>query len=304
MKPTTVCARSFSSVTAFILGMFMVPACELDELTDGFGETPEDCLRCHAEDGPLVVRDEDVPKTMSSDMDHIRQGHARHRGANIDCDTCHRVPGDVGGVDHIDGLPAEVHFSGQAASGGVVPRWNADTKRCEGTYCHGGGIFGGTIKAPSFSDPEEILLECDSCHGSPPLSGAHEEHRRATIPCDACHLVPTTVFQEGHIDTAPADVVFGATAHLSGASPKWRPEIRTCEGTYCHGATLTSASATSPRFLPTITSSTACDSCHGFPPPDTHSDMFTDCYLCHASTVTPDNEIDHAAGNHINGRPD
>jgi predicted CxxxxCH...CXXCH cytochrome family protein len=294
----TVKAGAFALVMALLSAL---SGCEPHALHDGFGAMPEECLQCHTEDGPLDSRRRTQQEATAYGAEDIRRGHARHRDAGIGCEVCHRVPEAVGDIGHIDGLPAEVRFSGIAVSGGLTPRWNRDTKRCEGTYCHGGGKFGGSINAPSFADSADLVSACDSCHGYPPAKGAHPEHARAGLACVECHAVPATVSEEGHIDAPPAEISFGKRARLRGAAPVWRAETKTCEGTYCHGATLTDEKREAPQFLPAVTATTPCNSCHGFPPPDTHSASFGDCYLCHPSTVTPENAIDDTSGTHING---
>ncbi len=87
--------------------------------------------------------------------------------------------------------------------------------------------------------PGEVT--CSSCHGgslnaAPPVSlsettdpadvavGAHQSHVtdgevRSALTCDACHLTPEEVDDEGHVDPLPAEVLFGELAQTDGSTP-------------------------------------------------------------------------------------
>jgi predicted CxxxxCH...CXXCH cytochrome family protein len=124
---------------------------------------------------------------------------------------------------------------------------------------------------------------CGACHGSsqgpappPDLSGgsdpsaltvgAHQAHLAgstgyAAVPCGECHVVPANVLDPGHCDSAaPAEVEFGALAAAKGTYPVWDRATGTCQGTYCHGATLQGGSDKNPSW--TSATAVTCGSCH------------------------------------------
>lgn len=140
------------------------------------------------------------------------------------------------------------------------PQADRDLSRC-GTgaescgSCHGSG----TSPAPppdtaGNSDPSAITV------------GAHQVHLAggtgfAAIACSECHAVPTGVLDVGHCDSAaPAEVKFGPLATAKGTYPVWNRTAGTCQGTYCHGATLQGGSDKSPSW--TSTTAMTCGSCH------------------------------------------
>ncbi len=201
-----------------------------------------------------------------------------------DCGTCHSLP------------PAAPHPANTNCS-----------------LCH------PTIAADrSFPNPERHIdgvvdlsaLTCTSCHGSgtdpaPPLStsgrtstrtrgvGAHQSHLgasswRAPISCTECHVVPATVSDVGHMDTAlPAEITFGARANADRATPLYRAGTRTCSGVYCHGETLQpGGTSTVPTWTNVGSGEAACGTCHGLPPGGTHTTIST-CETCHGAVVGP-----------------
>jgi predicted CxxxxCH...CXXCH cytochrome family protein len=123
---------------------------------------------------------------------------------------------------------------------------------------------------------------CSSCHGgeesaAPPPDtegrtdpseltvGTHEVHRiggsfGSGVPCSECHQEPSDVFDVGHCDSpAPAEVTFGDLASRRGTFPVWDRDEGTCSQVYCHGATLTGGSNTTPSWTgPGV----ACGDCH------------------------------------------
>ncbi len=183
----------------------------------------------------------------------------------------------------------------------------------------------------SFPDPERhvngvvdvVSFTCTSCHGSgsnpaPPRSttggtsttttgvGAHRSHLgasswRAPIPCSECHLVPTSTFALGHLDTPlPAELRFGARARADGATPTFDRGTRTCADVYCHGETLLpGGSNTTPTWTRVGAGEAGCGTCHGLPPGGTHTSL-TACEICHSEVVGPGMVIT-APSLHIDG---
>ncbi len=147
-----------------------------------------------------------------------------------------------------------------------------------------------------------LAVRCDTCHGAgslgapPPAldgtvdptlrgSGAHRRHLDSTladrigrvVACVACHRVPSTPLDPGHIDeAAPADVrPFDGTYDASAASC-----LTGCHWNRSPGPVWTDASG----------GARACGACHEFPPLRTrtgapHPSVLPDiavCLGCHA----------------------
>jgi predicted CxxxxCH...CXXCH cytochrome family protein len=155
-----------------------------------------------------------------------------------------------------------------------------ETKRTAGecTACHG----------DERRDADELLraappFDLDgNTRASAPGVGAHAKHLtrvgHAEVACDECHVVPTSVFSKGHIDSDfPAEVVFGSLAKSGAESPEYRPKTGRCANTYCHGKET-------PAWTETPSSASACNRCHGFPPALPHPPR-SDCSLCHGEVV-------------------
>ncbi|MFZ5446872.1 MAG: CxxxxCH/CxxCH domain c-type cytochrome [Myxococcota bacterium] len=162
---------------------------------------------------------------------------------------------------------------------------------------------------------------CLGCHGSaknlaPPLSvggksatsergvGAHQSHLgsstwHAELTCNDCHVVPAKVVDPGHIDTAlPAELAFSALATTGGAKPAW--DGTTCAGAYCHGATLSGGSQTTPSWTKVDGTQAACGTCHGLPPAAPHPQNSA-CSGCHGAVVDAAKKI-IAPALHVNGK--
>lgn len=172
-------------------------------------------------------------------------------------------------------------------------------------------LAGCAANAPAPGEPA-----CQSCHGTeasaaPPQAlggftevsnrgvGAHTAHREGTrlgvpIACEECHVVVTSVAQEGHIDDAwPAELKWGDLGKTGGAEITWNEDL-SCSGSYCHGATLTGGTVTAPVWTDEGAAATACGACHGNPPPAPHPPGEA-CGSCHESArggLNPELHID------------
>lgn len=167
-------------------------------------------------------------------------------------------------------------------------------------------------------------LSCTSCHGdsergdpAPPSDargrtatsevtvGAHQAHLwsstwRRDLACEECHRVPDAVNAPGHIDGGPAELAFGLLAAAGDASPLWNRSAATCEGVYCHGATLGGGTHPNPVWTQVDGSQSACGSCHSLPPPAPHTPS-TRCADCHGTVVNAARDfVDPTL--HINGQ--
>jgi predicted CxxxxCH...CXXCH cytochrome family protein len=149
---------------------------------------------------------------------------------------------------------------------------------------------------------------CRSCHGgndnaAPPRAvdgstdthaigvGAHQTHLIGgllshPVACSECHVVPKAANDPGHMDhPLPAYVIWGDLAK-QGTMPAWDRDQAACSNTYCHGATLTGGSNTSPKWTVVDGSQEACGTCHGLPPPAPHPPGLA-CEACHAPVAGP-----------------
>lgn len=140
--------------------------------------------------------------------------------------------------------------------------------------------------------------------------GAHEAHLvggglSAPVPCETCHRVPVAAADTGHMDDPlPAETRFSGLALAGGAkpvagvaegdgaddAPYSEFSVVTCSSVYCHGATLSGGLAIKPAWNGPegdLAKFSACDACHGFPPPAPHPDS-PQCADCHGDVVSAD----------------
>ncbi|MEK7705519.1 MAG: CxxxxCH/CxxCH domain-containing protein, partial [Myxococcota bacterium] len=71
--------------------------------------------------------------------------------------------------------------------------------------------------------------------------------------------MPESVDAPGHLDEAPAELVWGPLAATGGVEPLY--SAGRCN-VYCHGATLAGGTATQPIWTLVDRSQVHCDSCH------------------------------------------
>lgn len=168
----------------------------------------------------------------------------------------------------------------------------------------------------------QAAADCGTCHGgaqntAPPTDttgasstaltsvGAHQRHLLGgqlsrPVACTECHVVPVHVSDAGHNDTPlPAELVFGTLATTGGSGPVWQRTNATCGNSYCHGATLSGGSLTSPVWTTVNGTQAACGTCHGLPPGGAHP-ANTNCEQCHAPTAGPSHTIANRA-THVDG---
>ncbi len=344
--------------------------------------TAQGCASCHRTETSGSFRASSTQSERSSLL------HQRHLQAGIAqaglCQTCHPVPTGLRDGVHLDGQ-VQIQFSQAANYRGKQPQWDAATKTCTETACHGAGLEGAQI--PVWGPPQPTTSSCQNCHGMPPKTlqrggihpvdtrcstchpsahqengqikepalhlngqvevafqgdcrtchgdaesaapprdltgntattamgvGAHRAHlglsgnkTHLTVPCSACHLVPSETFSKGHIDTlGPAEVIFQGIAILGGLVPRWDREKGTCSQVYCHGATLEGGVHTTPVWNQVGSGQSGCGSCHGMPPRrlrngDSHT-ASTACSSCHTH-MRPDGSFSKPEL-HLNGRVD
>ncbi|MFA3782385.1 CxxxxCH/CxxCH domain-containing protein [Melioribacteraceae bacterium 4301-Me] len=227
---------------------------------------------------------------------------------------------------------------------------NWDLVQCQ--KCHGNDFSGGlakvSCKTSGCHTSEEGPAACNTCHGnfdipnkiappralngstsvSDPGVGAHSSHLDNTvltkkIACNECHLVPSNVFAEGHIDNTPgAEIVFGSLAKNANSNPSFDPSTLKCSNTYCHGnfqflkanSTLseglknfiyTSDKIEGNNFSPIWNkvdkTQAACGTCHGLPPTGHRQFTINQCSNCHTGVVDNQGKIIDPT-RHINGQ--
>jgi predicted CxxxxCH...CXXCH cytochrome family protein len=228
-------------------------------------------------------------------------------GSQAGCGTCHAIP------------PPAPHPPAPSLTN--CAQCHPATVNSDGTLnISGGRHINGII------DLGVSGAGCEACHGDPqrlpadiaaapprdtkgntasnaPGVGAHLAHLqgsavRASLPCAACHTVPTDL---SHVNGV-LDLTWGPLSRTGGAVPTWNPASVTCTN-YCHGLPAWGGSNTTPVWTGG-SAQAACGTCHGIPPAPPHVPVNGDataCAGCHPGTVKADGTIDVAGGKHIDG---
>ena len=106
------------------------------------------------------------------------------------------MPEKVEDPTHVDGLPAEVIFTGAARAMNHSPAWNESQASCGGTYCHSPSP-GEMRNSPAWN--QEKPLDCASCHGLPPVLPHPQSDN-----CSSCHSARRGLRQPHHHRQEPA----------------------------------------------------------------------------------------------------
>ncbi|HKI79667.1 MAG TPA: CxxxxCH/CxxCH domain-containing protein [Ignavibacteriaceae bacterium] len=229
--------------------------------------------------------------------------------------------------------------------GNLIKNSNWSMKECK--KCHAANYTGGVTGQSCFQchTQQEGPEACNTCHGdfnkpliiAPPRDtngntfttnrnvGAHTSHLYAdsltnNVTCAACHNVPATLEQQGHIDNTPnAELNFtGLSINNIATSATYNANTLTCSNTYCHGnfefkkadadpeyqfaysADKIVGANFSPKWTKVDGTQAKCGSCHGLPPTG-HIDVpITSCFYCHQGIVDADGKIIDK-DKHING---
>jgi predicted CxxxxCH...CXXCH cytochrome family protein len=242
----------------------------------------------------------------------------------VECEVSYFATDAVHPLGWVNSRDRDFHGSALRASS-----WNFSA--CE--TCHGSGSdpAGGKSGRSCTGCHEDGPTACNTCHGddrssapprgidgavqsTDPSVGRHRVHLFGgptlglALSCDACHVVPKTWRDVGHVfmadgslDPPGAEVVFGETASLSLAGfdgrrtrpPAYDPESRTCSNVYCHGSVLGDTSVSDPVWTTTPASQADCALCHDNPPAGTHEpSLSTDqCARCHGQVVTAEFQL-------------
>ncbi|MEI7892112.1 MAG: CxxxxCH/CxxCH domain-containing protein [Myxococcales bacterium] len=194
------------------------------------------CNACHgSEKNNAPPRDTEG----NSDTTFIGVGaHQSHLGGGkwsreVECVVCHKVPASVDDIGHIDSpLPAEVSFTSTAVAQGATPIWNRVPATCASSYCHGAPSWGGSTRAPIWTQVDSTQATCDGCHSLPPPAPHSPETN-----CQVCHR-----------ETAgPSQTIVSRNKHVDGIVQPVSPTCSTCHGSDANSAPpsdLTSCSST------------------------------------------------------------
>lgn len=269
------------------------------------------CVTCHEElatyEGAISLRDKLAAKInpATADETHRAFGQQTYEQLATWTDEC-----EVAYVKSSIHELGVMDPSSEGFHGADVQRLGWSMELCQG--CHGDDFMGGKAGVSCTSCHKEAggPTACTTCHGTPPVQGAHLAHvtgprYEKQVACTQCHVVPQVYTDAGHVtlpsgqpDLDPAaEVTFGDDAKRAGATPAFDTTNKSCSGVYCHGATLAGSGATHPQ--PRWTGGpdeAACGACHGAPPPvaSGHPDD-TSCARCHTDT---------RVAAHINGSVD
>lgn len=187
--------------------------------------------------------------------------------------------------------------------GKLVKANNWDMRAC--MQCHGTDYKGGLVEQSCFTCHNQPTgpENCSTCHGTetspaPPRDldgnvtktdrgvGAHQVHlagnlKGKLISCAECHVVPTSTYQNGHIEgDIRAEVLMQnylallttndpSTSEYDSSLPLFVPNAvynlsdQTCSNTYCHGNFKNGNPTNKPVWNDPNTS--ACGTCHGDP---------------------------------------
>jgi predicted CxxxxCH...CXXCH cytochrome family protein len=158
---------------------FVAPERHVDGVVD---YVAGDCKSCHGSDENAAPPLDTLGNAQLSAIGvGAHQAHLRG-GANsrpLECKECHVVPERVEDPMHVDGLPAELIFSGIARAHGHSPEWNPSSATCGGSYCHSPSP--GEMRLSAVWT-EGASLGCTSCHGLPPALPHPQSDN-----CASCH---------------------------------------------------------------------------------------------------------------------
>lgn len=295
-----------------LLSVLLATATACGEGADPAAEAPAvQAANDAAQAPPVAVERSQAPLTTSTGSNP----HELYAAKGFQCRACHPC-----GVRQPGGHA--ISWMDTASTGFHAFSANANLASC--ATCHGSkldGVGGSTTVSCAQCHGATWKTSCVLCHGgtdnssgAPPKTvwgsagdsvrvGAHTAHVGAThalsgpIACSRCHPVPADALSPGHANGTTADVSFsGISVPASGSTPAWNRAQATCSSTYCHGATLSGGTRTTPVWTALDGSQRSCSSCHGAPPPAPHTQS-TGCGSCHAGyTSTTVN-----AATHVNG---
>jgi predicted CxxxxCH...CXXCH cytochrome family protein len=216
--PRVKARLAWSCLALLVLGATASSSC-LKRRAAPRGDTGDGCTACHGDatraGEPLLRAAPPGDLFGSSDASYPGVGaHSIHlrpsaTHAAVPCQECHVVPERTDSPGHADdAAPAEVTFGDIAKTGGANPRYDAVTRRCDNSYCHGAADA-------VWSEPRDSAAACGSCHGLPP-----PPPHTASSQCSTCH---GEVIDARLRFTAPE-------LHVDG-----QVQLRANDCTQCHG---------------------------------------------------------------------
>jgi predicted CxxxxCH...CXXCH cytochrome family protein len=231
--------------------------------------------------------------------DPAKHGQAffRYLAGAADAPRCQRCHGsDFQGVANAPSCNACHAAAGWA-------NWQTNCSFCHGDRTQKAGYAGGANPLPS-APPDDVAGRLSGTNGS--ATGAHAIHLQGSslaspFACGQCHVVPVAPAVHGvgdirltalHVNGNVA-LAFGSLA--GGAAATWNATQHRCS-TYCHGSTLDGGGVKTPTWTQSDGTATACNACHGAPPPSPHPSG-TQCGVCHPGYTS----TSVVATTHVNG---
>lgn len=181
------------------------------------------------------------------------------------CQECHgSAPEFTGGKSRVSCATAGCHVDFRG-----VAKTVEDCNTCHGDFRARADNFS------SFAPPRDLSKNTETTAIG---VGAHQVHLLGDIStdgirCNECHVVPSEVFVENHLEPTGSDkVVFGELASFETElmpvtePPRYNPHATTptCDNTYCHG-NFSSGNNFSPEWTTVDGTQGACGTCHGDP---------------------------------------
>ncbi|UCH61810.1 MAG: CxxxxCH/CxxCH domain-containing protein [Fidelibacterota bacterium] len=260
--------------------------------------------------------------------------------SGVACSECHS---DGGAIPHPP-LAEYIDPSHDNYHGRIFWLNNWDFSSCQA--CHGQNLEGGVVESACSNTACHTasggIFACDNCHNTQANDsfidvrnqtgtdlvtvGTHTSHYThpdsltVNIDCASCHLIPDSVWAEGHIDETPyAEVPFGIpTTADSTFTLSWDRNSATCSNSYCHGNfrfekatssniwiyadSLIVGNNQTVTWTDTLTAENRCATCHSYPP--TGHLQLSACGDCHTSVAGEDHLSIIDTQKHINGRAD
>lgn len=256
------CGKCHDTMTAGMGLVITDPTRHIDGNLDV--NTNQACNSCHGSATNNAPPKDTLGNTASNTRGvgaHQQHLATTNRFKPVACNDCHRVPGAVTSVGHIDTpLPAELAFSARA---GTTTQRNGS--RCSNNDCHGATLgAGGTATAPIWTNQDGSQAQCTSCHGNPPPL-PHPQ----VADCGQCHpnvqLGQPTTFTDPlkHVD-GTVDVNNNAACNSCHGGTNNAPPKDT------GGNTTTTSRGVGAHQAHVLTGSTwhkdtTCDQCHRVP---------------------------------------
>jgi len=193
-------------------------------------EGPEACNTCHGNFDNGTFTDSTriaPPRAVFSENNagaHVSHLYENDLTANVNCEQCHIVPGNVNDPGHI--VPGATHatlaFGNLAKNQGANPNYDFNTKKCSNVYCHGNFSFLKDSSANSYIYVDSVIVgnnfepqwnklddtqgECGTCHALPPTGHLNAGNDPDAASCATCHS--SVVGSDG--------TIIDSTKHING----------------------------------------------------------------------------------------